>query len=745
MWKSRAGSVSLSLILIIAPLFTFHTTLIDAARVRMGERQAEAATKTALRSVLSAYDPSLQGYGLFAVGHSPEASAALFSQVLRENLDPGGTGAFTLVEPAPVAESLKPTYTLGNRSVFQRQVLEEMKYRAPVEFALSVTDKLKNKSNATAMMAGVSQFSQQAQKAEQLMAERDGELDAAWSAAQQMAEKASVFGGYYAKKLQRLDELCALIGFRDAEDIKRSIQSLKTQADGLRKAIAERQAGLAGLLQAGAQAAEQVAAIQQSINDLERSWSELNGQIGELEQILQYIAEYTLLMNTTKLEAKRDRETLTEMAADVFGRLDRAKALDDQIRSETPTLPAGSDIAPEAWSALTNPDSYYMAYKTGIGGIGALFNGFEAAMDATTLLLGDNRFDAERMQLLSASNDAYVQKAALFIGEQRVEEQKRTAAGENVNRRKKEQKQLFANIWDQARKIWADCGDGADEPYKRLEIGDPAAGELPLFQKYMDYNRIEPTVAYESGDMGNADETVKSTPGTIDRLLNGIASATGEFRDELYINEYALTKFNYRTYGKETGPDGKAKPDYELSQRAGHVLPGQEAEYLLYGLNSCLKNQSAAYTEMYALRLIVRTAEALMEPEAKIVTAGNPVLTLLWALAEGAARAFADMTKLVNGEEVPITAKTPPTLTLNYKDYLRLFLLLHTKRDPMTARLQSLVELNTGRDLREAAVQLQARTDTNLRLWFMPYTLAAIGYPVDDNQARLSKTASLSY
>jgi hypothetical protein len=103
------------------------------------------------------------------------------------------------------------------------------------------------------------------------------------------------------------------------------------------------------------------------------------------------------------------------------------------------------------------------------------------------------------------------------------------------------------------------------------------------------------------------------------------------------------------------------------------------------------------------------------------------------------------MTKLVKGEEVPISTKAPDTLTMNYKDYLRLFLLLHTKSGPMTARMQSLIDLNTGRDLRETAVYMQARTETQVRLWFIPYTLAAFGYPVEGNRANVSKTASLSY
>ncbi|MDF2657544.1 MAG: hypothetical protein K0Q94_335 [Paenibacillus sp.] len=744
MWKSRAGTVSISLVLLIAPLFAFHSVLIDSARVKMAERQTEIASKAALRSVLSAYDPVLQTYGLYGLGISPEQSSELFAQVLEQNLSPGGGGTFRLVEASPVSESLKPLYTLANSAVFERQVLEEMKYRAPVEFTLNVTDKLLNGSKATSMLSGLSKFTEQAGKIEELIVEREKELDGAWAKAQEIAEKASIYRNYYAVKLGRLDELSRLIGLRQAEEVRGQIQTIRSQAEALNRTITERKASMAELIRAGVQAAEVLAAMSQSISELERSAAQLYAQIDELERILLYIAEYTLLLPATKMEAKRDQVILTEQTQAVFQTLDRAKALDDRIREEMGGLPADSGIAPETLHAATMPDAYYIAYKTGLGGISAMFSGFESALDATTLFAGDTRFDSVRMEILSESNDAYAGKAVQFLNEQRAEEERRTAQTGRIAQLKRQEQERYAHIWDQVRKIWADCGGGTEEAYKAL-TDDSDSANPSFYRKYMDYNRVSSSETSGVEELGSAEEAKERTKGTIDKLLGGLANAAGQFRDEMYINEYALTKFNYRTYGKETGKDGVLKPDYERSGRASHELPNQEAEYLLYGLNSCLKNQSAAYTEMFTLRLAVRTAEALMSPEAKIVAAGSPLLTILWAIAEGGVKAYSDMTKLVNGEEVPVSDKLPDTVTMNYKDYLRLFLLLHTKREPMNARMQSLIELNTGTDLRETPVYMQARTETKVRLWFMPYSMSLFGYPVEGRQAAITKTAALSY
>lgn len=746
MWKSRAGTVTVSLVLLVAPLFAFHATLIDAARVKMADREAETATKAALRSVMSAFDPALQTYGLYGLGNSAERSEALFADVLETNLTvPDGT-ALQLVEPVAASQTLQPLYTLANRTVFERQVMEEMKYRAPVEFAVSVTEKLKNRSKTASMLNSYSQFAKDAKKIGQLIDDREQELDAAWNAAQDIGEKAPVLRGYYAGKLERMDALARKIGIHTADELRSSIQQLRTQVDELNRTITEQRRSLADLYRAGQQAAQQIAAIQQTIGLMEQNVAALQAKINEFEQILQAIAELTVLLAATKAEAKHDRDVLQQMTQSVYERLDRAKAIDEQIRSElnASTTP-GSDIPPEALAAATVPDAYFLKFKTGLGGIAALFNGFENALDATTLFVGATKFDAARYALLGDSNAAYAQKAESFIAEQRAEEQKRSAANGRVAERRRQEGARFAKVWDEARKIWAECGNGTEEAYKRLEVGDPDAGMPSLFRQYMDYNRTEPGDDAAVGEWSGAEAAAERTTGLVDGLLAGLGEAAVTFRDELYFNEFALTKFNYRTYGKEKGPDGNPKKDYELSARGSHVLQGQEAEYLLYGLDSCLQNQSAAYTEMFAIRLAVRTTEALMSPDQKVIAFGNPMLTLLWALAEGAVKAYDDMTKLVNGEEVPVTAKAPDNVTMNYKDYLRLFFLLHTKREPMTARMQSLIELNTGRDLRQTAVYVQARTETKVRLWFMPYALAALGYPVEGNSAVIVKTASLSY
>src|SRR5690606_7547183 len=97
-------------------------------------------------------------------------------------------------------------------------------------------------------------------------------------------------------------------------------------------------------------------------------------------------------------------------------------------------------------------------------------------------------------------------------------------------------------------------------------------------------------------------------------LVGSINAALLSVRDKAYINEYALTKFNYRTLPSRS---------VELSEPHLHPLVHQEAEYVLYGLGSCVLNQGAAFAEMLMLRISIRTTEALLEPNRSVFAAAS--------------------------------------------------------------------------------------------------------------------------
>ncbi|NRF93960.1 hypothetical protein HQN89_23825 [Paenibacillus frigoriresistens] len=166
--RSERGVVSVYLILIIVPIFLFQAVLIDFARMKLAEKETETAVKAATRSVMSSYDKELQAMGLYGLGISQDKTDALFRKVFASNLSSQvSAGAFHYVDTRPVENGMRvtPVYTLASHVIFERQVLEDMKIKAPIEFTLEITDKFRKSGTKAPFHLG-SQFSKEAAEIE---------------------------------------------------------------------------------------------------------------------------------------------------------------------------------------------------------------------------------------------------------------------------------------------------------------------------------------------------------------------------------------------------------------------------------------------------------------------------------------------------------------------------------------------------------------------------------------------------
>jgi hypothetical protein len=153
---------------------------------------------------------------------------------------------------------------------------------------------------------------------------------------------------------------------------------------------------------------------------------------------------------------------------------------------------------------------------------------------------------------------------------------------------------------------------------------------------------------------------------------------------------------------------------------------------------------------MYVMLLAIRTMEALLKPQNELLNIGSPLLVFLAAAAEGAVRAFNDMNKLLNGESIALLQKAPK-LTINYKQLLRIFLLIHTNDERMMSRMQALIELDTGEQLEKRATYVQGSAVITMRLWFIPDLLRSLNIlglskcKLNENRCEIYKTAVISY
>ncbi|MDQ0875398.1 uncharacterized coiled-coil DUF342 family protein [Paenibacillus sp. V4I3] len=758
--RSERGAVSVYLILIIVPIFLFQAVLIDFARIKLAEKETESAVKAAARSVMSAYDTELQAMGLYGLGISQDETEALFRKVFASNLSGQvSPGAFHYVDTRPVENGMRvtPVYTLASHTIFERQVLEDMKIKAPIEYTLEITDKFRKSGTKAPFHLG-SQFSKEAAELEKLIDQRESALDEAWQSSEELIEKISKYHAYYQKRITELDELAAQIGIHTADEVRSEIVEVKNQLRSIQDSIRDLDMSIAALSQAGPGAVAGIQSLAASKQILGSQAQVLTQKLNELEALLQLIIKYAALLAATKLEIPANGREIQLLQQTIEPALRLAKHRNDEIRTKLNGINQGSGSGTQggasgAYEVFQNVpvmgDDYFYRYQTAIASITALFTAFQEVINSVYLYTSDNTSRA------NLANNAYFSESSEFNKQQSILEKTRMDKNEATATNKRQQKNKIQAVLDQAKQSIGSCSlpntqSSYTELYNRLQ-GDTGheAGEKGLYQKYREANAQDTIVGSEIAyDLEKPEPVSLKAMG----MLESFNNAAESMRNELYVNEFALTKFNYRTYGLEKDPAGQPKLSNELVDPGSHMLANQEVEYLLYGFSSCGANISSAYAEMFGFRMAIRTVEALLDPKKELLGIGSPLLVLLAAAAEGALEAFQDMNKLTKGEAVELSAKiTTSALSLTYKDYLRIFLLLHSNNTKLMARMQALIELQTGKNLVQETTYIQGNGSSEVRLWFIPQIMklldgtGLLGCKVQGNRCRFSSTSAVAY
>jgi hypothetical protein len=142
------GAVSIFQCMVLMALLLLAGLLTDAARILVAGKRVDSALKTSLRSVMAGYDRNLTGeFGIFGLDVTSDMQGAReeFLGYLRSNMD-SGDAAFTFVKyDIDLQETeLKDYGGLLDDVVFRRQLMEYMKYRAPMAVTEGIVEKLQS-------------------------------------------------------------------------------------------------------------------------------------------------------------------------------------------------------------------------------------------------------------------------------------------------------------------------------------------------------------------------------------------------------------------------------------------------------------------------------------------------------------------------------------------------------------------------------------------------------------------------
>lgn len=711
------GAVTIFVILIIVPIFLFNAVLIEFVRSRLADHQLETAVKAALRSIGAMYNRPLQAYGLYGVNRS--GADAVFSKVVNDNIGKG------LANTVSVSHSLRFSKSLADPGVFANQIMEEMKYQAPIEYTREVVNKI-HRAGLNKALEDLSEFASEVEDLEKLREKRDEAMKRVW---QSFAEWDAQITGPFTDLQQKVRELepnHSEMRTIDIVSLQDQIRSLRQQLTGLetekQQYLLEKEQyernGQSGQGsghedgQGGGSAPGIIDEIERRIAETDQLIREVNDAIAIIEPTIQLYNEW--MQNLQSLRSTYDEivAEVRRIAESLLASLNEAARYNEQIMEKMNEWQ--NDFGSELIESVdvVSPDELNRIRE-------------QAASHRSSL--ESFRHDFARLQHISASALAermneYIHRWAEWMQQVKAAENNQAEREARVDEEQKKAEEELKRKFQEVLQHLTGCDPNQASREKEVyaQLKERTHGD----QQIGDDSEAEELTEEHYGAGRKADKDALAMSQMIGQMMNRLT-------ETMFLSEYALLSFNYRTFDMHTNHGEKV---YSLTKPETHPLKNQEIEYILYGFHSCMGNYSAAFWEIFAFRLAIRTMESLLEPKNSWRYLGSPLVAFLWAMAEGAVKAYKDVERLADGHEVPIAGKITPHITMNYRDYLRLFLLIHGGKQARIKRMQALVEVNTGQRLSDHYTYWTAQSEGRMRTFligaysYRPKVEAAWGY-----------------
>lgn len=143
----QSGAVTIFLVIIFFAMILLIGLFIDLARIKTAQNQIRRVADVSARSVLADYNTKLRtDYSLFAA-NSQNANTD-FKKYIQVNISRSGEETLNLLDFRLESSNLVLMYPLGNSQVLKQQILETMKYRAPIEITRELINKFMQFRNA---------------------------------------------------------------------------------------------------------------------------------------------------------------------------------------------------------------------------------------------------------------------------------------------------------------------------------------------------------------------------------------------------------------------------------------------------------------------------------------------------------------------------------------------------------------------------------------------------------------------
>lgn len=715
--RSEAGSVSVFLIMIFAAVFAFVAIFIDFARMSALQVKTELLVRSASRSVLSAYDPVLlEQYGLFAFGETDENY--IMSKVLNDQLKfMKRSDSFPITDIRLEESAVELSRQLGRYEVFEQQIREQMKYRAPIDFSIDIINRFKPMSEA---MKEASNTVDLLGKLQKLYDRREAKLDELLNGQASAAQSAVELADLIPRSSSGSSSSGS--GFSTADELVSGYSNYVSMIE------AERARSEAAKASDGDEDAEEdedededdsyaleIIRYQQSASRLISEMSERNNASKQLHSLALARAR-ELLQEIKQLDA--EMLTLIEEAE----QRPEQEAYDKVGGSESLPVSGKEEIAPLRTQSrkLLLPNSLLESISSGIEAQAERILSFSGAASSFVSMEGSVLSASASESALYSAVAAARAEANKYLNEfndkgpgNRLQQTKAVIEGyRGSDRERKEIEKQAEGELNEAKGLLGRIENLKDESKQNQEQFDLLES---LYKANKEMNQAEDSAGGgKKGIDSDPFEAGGEAMGGMDSFYGGIAALMEGMSDNLFQAEYITGYFQHfdlkelqkTMESSQEGAGGSGGVDFSVQS--------QEIEYILYGFHSPQGNIAAAYGEIFAMRLAIRTMEGLIKNSKN----GNPLLIVAGALLYGVQHAIKDMISLTKDGYLELSAYLKVKLT--YLDHLRIFLMLHGSSKSRLSRMLAVISLNTGVPVDERSTYVSARLTTALPLWFLP-------------------------
>lgn len=673
------GSISVFLLLIFMSNYVLAGVLVDGGRARLAAMTAESALDQATQSALTYYDNLLfDMYGLFAMEQGglsgvPAGDAAVqeqLEQLLRTYMErtlgiaapPGGSGEPQLIAGQLVGSvfdgydfrieqlNVAGNLNLSQTAITHYQLIEHMKYRAPLQIAAEVgdfvsqlTSLLEFRDQLEAIQKAVQQldekaktfFEEAADVLKQAGAYRDriGVFAVNPTAPQVTHPDSGVLAGLPKPNAQNTNTKNVWDYVRAYDDNVRDIFNTPAEEE---ETFEERAEAV-------------MEELERNRDDLENKWNTMVGASQYLDATREVLRD-SLLVLVERGNAIRD-EMKAEIQNDENTRL-TLEPIIAELESVIGELSMYLDIVRRSQLSTNLADIAYRIPKIDQA----------AGAVLTTIEWGNTESELSLQEKLLWGNDYF------GMGEQFINDvnEKLQRLGDTYNRyrereivdeedtRQSEADRTVPPITNDDRLPLINANDIA----LAVDHGSPSPGQMEQLLQSMNAGQL----------------TFGNIVGIIDRLLSLfdelLAAFIADSRDNIYINEYILG--NFRNYVHHAATVDRPLPAGEGERPlAAHLLAPEyenkyhtaaEIEYILAGKLSSIDNVNDIRTRILTMRLVLNLIAIFLEKD-KVAIANQlaapaglftPLVAVVILVAWASAESVLDVEMIMQGKEVAL-------------------------------------------------------------------------------------------